>query len=91
MPTRIRKKHSPALKAKVAREAMRGLKTVAELSAEFSVHPTQINQWKRLAEEGLVGVFESKNKTDQQREDRSDLLEEIGRLNMELRWLKKKL
>ena len=91
MAARIRKKHSPELKAKVAREAMRGLKTVAELSAEFSVHPTQVNQWKKLAEEGLVGVFDSKNKKEQQRDDRSDLLEEIGRLNMELRWLKKKL
>ena len=91
MAARIRKKHSPELKAKVAREAMRGLKTVAELSAEFSVHPTQVNQWKKLAEEGLVRVFDSKDKKEQQRDDRSDLLEEIGRLNMELRWLKKKL
>lgn len=91
MPTRIRKRHSPEFKARVAREAMHGLKTVAELSVEYSVHPTQVNQWKKLAEKGLVGVFEPKARKEQQPEDRSDLLEEIGRLNMELKWLKKKL
>ena len=47
MPER-RQCHSPEFKAKVALEAIKGIKTAAELASEFQVHPTQISQWKRL-------------------------------------------
>ncbi len=53
-----RKNHSPEFKAKVALEALKGERTVAELASQFSVHPTMIHSWKRALLEGASGVFE---------------------------------
>ena len=58
MPKQTRRNHSAAFKAKVALEAVRGEKTVAELSAKYDVHPTLINQWKRTLSEQASAVFE---------------------------------
>ena len=53
-----RKQYNPSFKAKVALEALKGERTVAELSSRFSVHPTMIHQWKKTLLEGASGVFE---------------------------------
>ncbi|MDC0660914.1 IS3 family transposase [Leisingera sp. SS27] len=53
-----RKNHSPEFKAKVALEALKGERTVAELASQFGVHPTMIHSWKRALLEGASGVFE---------------------------------
>ena len=53
-----RKNHSPEFKAKVALEALKGERSVAELSSQFGVHPTMIHSWKRALLEGASGVFE---------------------------------
>lgn len=86
-----RKSYSPQFKFQLALEAARGLKTINQLASEYDVHPNQIGQWKRqLLAEG-PSVF-SNGSGAQQKEDaklEADLYEQIGRLKMELEWLKK--
>jgi transposase-like protein len=88
-----RRRHSAEFKFQVALEAAKESKTISELASEHAVHPNQISQWKRqLLDEGS-GVF-SKSSADQQRRQESiqaELYEQIGRLKMELEWLKKKV
>jgi transposase-like protein len=88
----IRKRHSAAFKAKVALEAAKQTKTVAELAKAFQVHPVQISQWKRQLLDGAESLFRDGRKHD--REDgqavQAELYEQIGRLKMEVEWLKKK-
>ena len=87
-----RKVYSASFKAKVALEAIKGQKTLQELSAEFGVSPQFIQQQKAKLKESLVSVFEDKRCRSQKEHEigTSDLLEEIGRLKMQLDWLKKK-
>ena len=87
-----RKIHKPEFKAKVALEAIKGMKTSSELASHFQVHPTQINTWKKQALEGLPESFRRGSPVNQVNEQEltAPLYEEIGRLKMELDWLKKK-
>lgn len=87
-----RKRHTATFKAKVAIEAIRGVKTASELASEFQVHPTQISQWKRLALDDLSTLFESASTPREPTLEQATapLYEEIGRLKVELDWLKKK-
>jgi transposase-like protein len=86
------KKFSSEFKAKVAIEALKGHKTTNELASEFEVHPTQINQWKRLLLEGSKHLFSGKNEKDVEslEKEREKLYTQIGQLAVELDWLKKK-
>lgn len=87
-----RKRYSSAFKAKVAVEAIRGVKTTAELASEHQVHPTLISQWKRQALENLASLFEggaTRPEPDVEAVT-APLYEQIGRLKVELDWLKKK-
>ncbi|RJP21526.1 MAG: transposase [Candidatus Abyssobacteria bacterium SURF_5] len=88
-----RRKHSDEFKARVALEAVRGVKTLSELSSTYGVHPTVIAQWKRQLLDGAAGVFSRANGTNGRSEEEisAPLYEEIGRLKVELDWLKKKL
>ena len=83
---------SGEFKAKVALEAIRGIKTVNEIAQELSVHPTQVGQWKRELQEQAAGLFEVKRgaKPVDPSASPDRLYSEIGRLKMELDWLKKK-
>lgn len=87
-----RKRHSADFKAKVALETIRGLKTASELASEFQVHPTQISHWKRQLLEALPEVFANPRAQRERSAEEltAPLYEEIGRLKMELDWLKKK-
>lgn len=87
-----RKQHSAEFKAKVALEAIKGLKTVNELASEYGVHPTQIHQWKKQVLDELPQVFSSRRAQSQkEQEDLSAMLyQQIGQLKVELDWLKKK-
>jgi len=88
----LRTKHTPAFKAKVALEALKEEKTSSELAGQYQVHPGQIRKWKQIAREGLVGIFNGKEKKEDK--DREVLIQElyqqIGKLKVELDWLKKK-
>jgi len=91
--TLTRKRHSIQTKVKVAPEAIRGARTTAEISSQYSVHATQINTWKKQALEAIAEVFSSKRK--RQEDDQEALVDElyrqIGQLTVERDWLKKKL
>ena len=52
-----RRKHSPAFKAKVALEALKGEETVAQLASRFDVHPSQVHKWKKELADGAAGIF----------------------------------
>jgi transposase-like protein len=88
-----RKIHSPEFKAKVAIEAIKGLKTASELASQHQVHPVQISTWKKQALQAVPEAFKPGRQTVPQSEEAltAPLYEEIGRLKMELDWLKKKL
>ncbi|MDF2460357.1 MAG: transposase family protein [Nitrospira sp.] len=64
MTRRPRRNHSAEFKAKVALAAIRGEKTLIELSQQFDVHPNQIKQWKDQLLEGASGVFGSEAKAE---------------------------
>jgi transposase-like protein len=87
-----RKKHSAEFKAKIALEAAKGLKTINEIAGEAEVHPTQVTSWKKQLVEELPSLFaSSRGKKEKSQEDLTDsLYQQIGRLKMELDWLKKK-
>ncbi len=88
-----RKRHTEEFKAKVALEAIRGVRTLSELSATHGIHSTVIGQWKRQLVEGAAELFRRAKggvgKSEQ--ELMGPLYEEIGRLKAEVDWLKKKL
>jgi len=87
-----RKHFSGEFKAKVAVEAIRGVKTVNEIGQEFGVHPTQVGLWKKELLEQASGLFDVKRgpKPVDPSASPERLYSEIGRLKMELDWLKKK-
>ncbi len=89
----MKKKHSAVFKAKVALEALKGDKTIAQLSGEYGVHPNQIGQWKKKLKEELPAVFSDKRKRENKdREElEGELYKQIGQLKVELDWLKKKV
>ena len=87
---RIRKKHSPAFKAQVALEAAKQTKTIAELAKQFQVHPVQISQWKKQLLDGAESLFRNTRRDHEDSQAlQAELYERIGRLNMEVEWLKK--
>jgi transposase len=89
--SRKRRRHTEEMKARVAVEAIKGLRTLSELSAAYGVHPTVIAQWKRQLVRGAPEVFRRGNAAHREEEVTAPLYEEIGRLKMEIDWLKKKL
>lgn len=99
MMTRIRRRHSAEFKFRVALEAAKGLKTTNERpklrfgAQEYAIHPNQISTWKQQLLTQGSGIFSTGNKQDQrqQEEEEAALYEQIGRLKVELEWLKKKL
>jgi len=89
---RSRKRYDTTFKAKVALAAVRGDKTISELASQHAVHGNLVSQWKRKLLANIELVFTEAD--DGQREDREalldDLYQQIGRLKVELEWLKKK-
>jgi transposase-like protein len=86
-----RKRHSAAFKAKVALEAAKQTRTLAELARTYQVHPVQISQWKKQLLDGVESLFHDgrHREHDDHQAVQAELYERIGRLNMEVEWLKK--
>ncbi len=87
-----RRRHSPEFKAKVALEAIKSQKTVNEIASEHGVHPNQVRTWKQELLQGLETLFRQPNSKEQREHEalQAELYEQIGRLKMDLEWLKKK-
>ena len=83
MPRRPRRNHSPAFKSKVALAAVKGDKTIVELSQQFDVHPNQITQWKRQLLERMSEVFEGNGQSPSPAVDVKTLHAKIGELTLE--------
>ena len=90
---RKRRSFSDKFKAKVAIEAIKGVKTISQLATKYKVHPNQISAWKKQlllnAEELFATGKKPKSKSEE--ELTAPLYEEIGRLKMDIKWLEKKL
>ena len=80
---RQRKQYSADLKARIAVEAIKGQRTIQEISSHYSIHPNQVTQWKKRLLEGA-----SDGEADEQM--RAELYQQVGKLQMDLEWLKKK-
>ncbi|MDY6972888.1 MAG: hypothetical protein SV775_11220 [Thermodesulfobacteriota bacterium] len=93
MTKNIRRGHDGPFKAKVALEALKGEKSLAQLSSEFGVHANQISQWRKQLPKELPNLFsDRRKKQDRDQEDLiSELYRQIGQLKVELDWLKKKV
>ena len=89
-----RKAYTSEFKLKVAIEGIKGHRTINEIASEFDIHPSQINTWKKQLIEGGKSAFNSKKqqKANQaQEEERERLYAQIGKLKVELDWLKKRV
>ncbi len=88
-----RKQYSAAFKFRVALEAAKGERTLSELASAHAIHPNQISQWKRqlLADGASVFARRAAAGLAEQVGREAELFEQIGRLKMELEWLKKKV
>ena len=87
-----RKVHTAAFKAQVALAALKGDRTVSQLAGQFGIHPTLIHSWKKQLLTGVEEVFAngSKGTAVDAEALQARLYEQIGRLQMELEWVKKK-
>jgi putative transposase len=87
-----RKSYSHQFKFKVALEATQGLKTLNEIASQYNLHPNLVSNWKKqlLAEGPTVFNHNTANELQVVAEREAELYEQIGRLKMELEWLKKK-
>ena len=90
--TKRRKKHSKQFKFKVALEAIKGQITLNEIASKNNIHPNQVSTWKKklLVEGQTVFGQQTAKKLEEQSAREAELFEQIGRLKMELEWLKKK-
>lgn len=90
----MRRKISPSLKAKVALEAIKGLRSINEIASEYEVHPNQVSQWKKQFQDNAENLFsktDKKSKEDRTSDEMNEkLYAKIGKLEMELEFLKKK-
>ena len=90
--SRKRRTLGASLKSKVALAAVRGDKTTAQLASQFGVHSSQVTAWKKRLLEGVPELFADgrRKRSDEETASEQELYEQIGRLKMEVEWLKKK-
>jgi transposase-like protein len=91
--TRTKKTYSPEFKLKAVVEVLKGEKTAAQLAGELGVHPMALSEWKKIFTTSGPQIFSRQNrsKNSSEEKEKAELFEQIGRLKMELEWLKKKL
>lgn len=88
-----RRRHEPEFKARVALEALKGIKTIQEVAKEYDIHPVQVSEWKKMVQGGASEVFgrgkRMEGEEDRDRE-REQLHAKIGELSVHVDFLKKK-
>ena len=93
--SRKRRVFSAAQKSRIALDAIKERMSSAEIARKYSIHPNQVSKWKNMALNGLEELFKDKRKMDiakQEQEELTDqLYRQVGKLQMELEWLKKKV
>ena len=90
--TKTRKHDSPEFKLRAVVELLKGEKTAGQLAGELGVHPLMLSEWKKHFLAKGAQIFERQRKTskmDEENKEKAELYEQIGRLKMELEWLKK--
>ena len=89
----MKKVFTPQQKAAVALAAIKGDKTTSQIASDYQVHPTQVQQWKKILLENMSAVFTDKRSTEGKAEQQliDELYRTIGQRDIELGWLKKKL
>jgi transposase len=88
-----RRRHDPEFKARVALEALKGVKTIQQIGKEFAVHPVQVSEWKKIMSEGATGVFgpgQGRTAEEDFEKERSALHSKIGELAVQVDFLRKK-
>jgi len=87
-----RKQYSAEFKARVALEALKGLKTVNELASTYGVHPTQIAHWKHRLQQEMSEIFSVRREKRERDQEAfpAQFYQQIGQLKVELDWVKKK-
>ena len=87
-----RRQYSADWKAKVALEAIKGQRTVQEIASHYEVHPTLVTHWKKQLLEGAAEIFSNGKRAaaDAEEELKAELYQQIGKLQVEVDWLKKK-
>lgn len=89
---RKRKVYSKELKARVALEALKETKTIAELSSEYEIHSNMVSKWKKVLRDNIADVFADKGERGPgDKELIESLYKQIGQSQVEINWLKKKL
>lgn len=93
MARKKRRRFTPDFKAKVALEAIKERETIAQIAQKYELQPVQVSKWKKEFKDNMSSVFESPKKDDKKEQEtkEAELYEQIGRLKMELEWLKKKM
>lgn len=88
-----KRKHYPKeFKARVALEALKETKTIAELSSEYEIHSNMVSKWKKVLQDNLASVFANKGEREpSDKELIESLYKQIGQSQVEINWLKKKL
>jgi transposase len=91
--SRKRRAFNATFKSRVAIDALKGLKTVGELAKQHSVHPTQVALWKKQLIDQASSLFEAGSARAEKSDEpgSAELYEQIGRLKIQLEWLKKKV
>jgi transposase-like protein len=87
-----RKHHDATIKARVVLKALSGQQTTAEIAKQYGIHPLLITKWKKQAVDLLPTLFSKKVDKDREewKEREAQLFQQIGQLQYELEWLKKK-
>ena len=87
-----RKRYSAEFKARVALDAVKGLKTVNEFASTYGVHPTQITHWKHQLQKEVPHIFSARRAKHEHDQEafQAQLYKQIGQLKVELDWVKKK-
>jgi transposase/putative transposase len=88
-----RRRHDPEFKARVALEALKGIKTIQQIAKDYDVHPVQVSEWKKTMAAGAPGVFgpgSGRTEAEDFERERAKLHAKIGQQAVELDWLTKK-